>query len=88
LRNQFGLPDRRLLYTSGPLTRTVSDAAAMLDVHEPEPFGNDYPLLNVPNAYLAPHLASRTMTAMDTMSGGVKDVAAVLAGRAPRHPAW
>ena len=32
LRNQFGLPDRRLLYTSGPLTRTVSDAAAMLDV--------------------------------------------------------
>jgi amidase len=32
LQNQFGLPDRRLLYTSGPLTRTVSDAAAMLDV--------------------------------------------------------
>jgi amidase len=32
LRNQFGLPDRRLLYTSGPITRTVSDAAAMLDV--------------------------------------------------------
>ena len=32
LRNQFGLPDRRLLYTSGPLTRTVGDAAAMLDV--------------------------------------------------------
>jgi amidase len=32
LRNQFGLPDRRLLYTSGPLTRDVSDAAAMLDV--------------------------------------------------------
>jgi amidase len=22
LRNQFGLPDRRLLYTSGPITRT------------------------------------------------------------------
>lgn len=32
LRNQFGLPDRRLLYTSGPLTRCVADAAAMLDV--------------------------------------------------------
>ena len=63
-------------------------AAAMLDVHEPEPFCNDYPLLNVPNAYLAPHLASRTMTAMDNMSWVVKDVAAVLAGRAPRHPAW
>jgi amidase len=32
LRNQFGLPDRRILYTSGPLTRCVDDAAAMLDV--------------------------------------------------------
>ncbi len=32
LRNQFGLPDRRILYTSGPLARTVGDAAAMLDV--------------------------------------------------------
>jgi len=32
LPNQFGLPDRRLLYTSGPMTRSVSDAAAMLDV--------------------------------------------------------
>jgi len=32
LRNQFGLPDRRLLYTSGPITRDVGDAAAMLDV--------------------------------------------------------
>jgi phosphoglycerate dehydrogenase-like enzyme len=63
-------------------------AAAMLDVHEPEPFGEDYPLLEVPNAYLAPHLASRTMTAMDNMSWVVKDVAAVLQGRAPRFPAW
>jgi len=32
LPNQFGLPDRRLLYTSGPITRCVDDAAAMLDV--------------------------------------------------------
>jgi phosphoglycerate dehydrogenase-like enzyme len=63
-------------------------AAAMLDVHEPEPFGDDYPLIDVPNAYLAPHLASRTMTAMDNMSWVVKDVAAVLQGRAPRFPAW
>lgn len=63
-------------------------AAAMLDVHEPEPFGEDYPLLPVPNAYLAPHLASRTMTAMDNMSWVVRDVAAVLSGRAPKNPAW
>jgi|CZKG01.1.fsa_nt_gi amidase len=32
LKNQFGLKDRRVLYTSGALTRTVDDAAAMLDV--------------------------------------------------------
>jgi amidase len=32
LPNQFGLPDRHILYTSGPITRTVDDAAAMLDV--------------------------------------------------------
>lgn len=32
VRNQFGLPDRRLLYTSGPITGSVDDAAAMLDV--------------------------------------------------------
>lgn len=32
VRNQFGLSDERLLYTSGPITRSVEDAAAMLDV--------------------------------------------------------
>ena len=32
LPNQFRLPDRRILYTSGPMSRTVSDAAALLDV--------------------------------------------------------
>lgn len=30
--NAYGLPDRALLYTCGPLTRSVDDAAAMLDV--------------------------------------------------------
>ena len=29
--NQFGLRDPRMLYTCGPITRTVEDAAAMLD---------------------------------------------------------
>jgi amidase len=32
VRNQFGMNDRNILYTSGPLARTVDDAAAMLDV--------------------------------------------------------
>jgi amidase len=32
VRNAYGLPDRQILYTSGPLTRSVADAAAALDV--------------------------------------------------------
>ncbi|HEX7478657.1 MAG TPA: amidase [Polyangiales bacterium] len=32
LRNQAGLADHHILYTSGPITRTVDDAALMLDV--------------------------------------------------------
>ncbi len=63
-------------------------AAALLDVHEPEPFGASYPLLGLANAHLAPHLASRTMTAMDNMSWVVRDVAEVLAGNRPRFPCW
>jgi len=63
------------------------DALAMLDVHEPEPFGPDYPLLNLPNAKLYPHLASRTDTAMNNMSWVVRDVLAVLEGKTPRFPA-
>ena len=59
-------------------------AAALLDVHEPEPITDANPLLPLPNAHLAPHLASRTMTAMDNMSWVVKDVVAVLEGREPR----
>lgn len=62
--------------------------AALLDVHDPEPFGADSPLLGLPNAHLAPHLASRTMTAMDNMSWVVRDVAAVLDGRPPRYPCF
>jgi D-3-phosphoglycerate dehydrogenase len=63
-------------------------AQALLDVHDPEPITDANPLLPLPNAHLAPHLASRTMTAMDNMSWVVKDVAAVLEGRKPRYPAW
>lgn len=32
LPNLFGLPDRDILYTAGPMTRCVADAAALLDV--------------------------------------------------------
>ena len=53
-------------------------AAAHLDVHDSEPFGEDYPLLGLPNAKLYPHLASRTETAMRNMSWVVRDVWAAL----------
>ncbi|MDZ4754833.1 MAG: NAD(P)-dependent oxidoreductase [Phycisphaerae bacterium] len=62
-------------------------ALALLDVHDPEPIPADNPLLGLDNACLTPHLASRTLTAMDNMSWVVKDVVAVLEGRTPQHPA-
>lgn len=68
------------------LTRNPA-AIALLDVHATEPFTDDDPLLGLPNAHLAPHLASRTATAMANMSWVVKDVWRVLQGETPRHPA-
>lgn len=53
-------------------------ARAVLDVHEPEPVPNGYPLLGLPNAILYPHLASRTRAAQANMSWVVRDVARVL----------
>ena len=46
---------------------------AILDVHEPEPIEASNPLLGLPNAHLAPHLASRTDAAMEAMSWVVRD---------------
>ncbi len=63
------------------------DGQAILDVHDPEPFSDAHPLIALPNAHLAPHLASRTTTAMANMSWVVKDVVAVLNGDTPRFPA-
>ena len=67
--------------------RANRGAQALLDVHEPEPFRPDHPLLGLPNAHLAPHLASRTRTAMERMSWVVRDVFAVLKGESPEFPA-
>ena len=63
------------------------DARAILDVHDPEPPEDDYPLYHLPNARLLPHLASRTDTALENMSWVVHDVLAVLEGRPPEYPA-
>ncbi|MGI9013584.1 MAG: NAD(P)-dependent oxidoreductase [Phycisphaerales bacterium] len=60
---------------------------AMIDVHDPEPFTADYPLLGCSNATLLPHLAGRTETALTNMSWVVRDVLAVLQGNPPQHPA-
>jgi phosphoglycerate dehydrogenase-like enzyme len=63
------------------------EATALLDVHATEPVPADSPLLGLPNARLTPHLASRTASAMERMSGVVEDVWAVLQGETPRWPA-
>ena len=62
-------------------------ARAILDVHDPEPPPPTYPLWGLDNVRLLPHLASRTDAALENMSWVVKDVAAVLSGEAPTHPA-
>jgi phosphoglycerate dehydrogenase-like enzyme len=67
--------------------RTHPGARAILDVHDPEPFGPDYPLLGLPNAVLLPHLAAATNAAHVNMSWVVKDVYRVLHAQKPQHPA-
>lgn len=63
------------------------DAAALLDVHEPEPIVPENPLLSCPNAKLFPHLASRTETALENMSWVVRDVMAGLNGEPLQYEA-
>lgn len=53
-------------------------AFAALDVHEPEPFDETYPLIALPNARLTAHLASATKTAHRNMSWVVKELWEVL----------
>jgi len=62
-------------------------ATALLDVHEPEPFDGTYPLLDIANVHLAPHIASSTVLAHANMSWVVRDVWRVLSGEKPEFPA-
>lgn len=55
-------------------------ALAILDVHDPEPFGADYPLLDIANVHLTPHIASATAAAKERMSWVVREVWEVLGG--------
>ncbi|MCH8822247.1 MAG: hypothetical protein IH984_01950 [Planctomycetes bacterium] len=73
--------------TLAKFLRDHPQALALIDVHEPEPFGSDYPLLGLSNAKLYPHLASRTQAAMENMSWVVNDVVKVLEGSHPQFPA-
>ena len=61
--------------------------AAALDVFSPEPPAADFPLLKLDRVLLTPHLAARTATAMENMSWVVRDVMAVLEGKAPKSAA-
>lgn len=60
---------------------------AILDVHDPEPPTDDYPLYGLSHVKLLPHLASRTYTAMANMSWVVRDVDRVLRSEPPQYPA-
>lgn len=67
--------------------RAHPSATALLDVHEPEPFGPEHPLLGVPNAHLMPHIGAATAAAHLRMSLVVEDVWRVLSGEEPRYGA-
>lgn len=62
-------------------------AGAALDVFWPEPPEPGFPLLNMPNVLLTPHLAARTHTAIENMSWVTRDIVAVLRGEKPKYPA-
>lgn len=88
-------PDVLLINTSRGMVLPASDLArflganplarAVLDVHDPEPIAANCPLLGLRAAFLAPHLASRSETAMENMSWVVRDVVTVAQGGAPKH---
>jgi D-3-phosphoglycerate dehydrogenase len=62
-------------------------AGAAIDVFDPEPPRDDYPLLGFDNVLLTPHMAARTFTAIENMSWVVRDVMDVLNGRTPKYRA-
>jgi phosphoglycerate dehydrogenase-like enzyme len=74
----------------GPLYKALKHEklhAAMLDVYDPEPPGPDFPLLELSNVLLTPHMAARTYTAIENMSWVTRDIVEVLNGRPAKYPA-
>ncbi|MCG3123542.1 MAG: (S)-sulfolactate dehydrogenase [Phycisphaerales bacterium] len=90
-------PDAILVNTSrGPVVVAAALArllherpgmTALLDVHDPEPIGPDYPLLACSNALLTPHIGAATELANQKMSWVVEDVWRVLSGQKPIYSA-
>lgn len=71
--------------SAASFAKSNPDARLILDVHDPEPFGPDYPLLNLPNVTLYPHIGAGTKGAKEQMSWVVRDVVRVLQGEPPHH---
>jgi phosphoglycerate dehydrogenase-like enzyme len=67
--------------------KTKKLAGAAIDVFHPEPPPSNFPLLNMENVILTPHMAARTHSAIENMSWVVRDVIDVLQGKPPRFPA-
>ncbi len=62
-------------------------AGVLIDVYDPEPPADGFPLAGMENVLLTPHMAARTYTAIENMSWVVRDVIEVIEGRAPGYPA-
>lgn len=79
---------RGMVLPAGELAQFLAanpSARAILDVHDPEPIAANCPLLGLRAAFLAPHLASRSETAMENMSWVVRDVVTAAQGGSPKH---
>ena len=62
-------------------------ACAVLDVHDPEPYDQTYPLIDIANVHMTPHIGGATRPASEAMSWVVRDVWRGLSGEEPVHEA-
>jgi phosphoglycerate dehydrogenase-like enzyme len=62
-------------------------AGAAVDVYSSEPPNSDFPLFNLPNVIVTPHIASNTIEARYQVSKAVfENVCNVIEGKLPKHP--